>query len=107
MEMRLATAADDGRLLRLAQRDSASVPQGQLVIAEQGAQLLAALSLDTGVAIADPFMPTAATVAALRAWTDPPRPSLLERVRSALTSADHAHGPRLDPTRIPTGSLNE
>ena len=72
LEIRLATPADDERVRRLAERDSAAVPDGPLLIAEVGGDLRAALALDSGAAIADPFAPTAKLVAALRACAEPP-----------------------------------
>jgi hypothetical protein len=50
---------DLGRLERLAQLDSRRVPEGRLLGVEIEGQLLAAISLDTGESIADPFSRTA------------------------------------------------
>ena len=65
--IRAATAADRMALLRLAQRDSAAAPSGTVLIAESRGEIHAALELDGGRAIADPFRPTADLVALLRA----------------------------------------
>jgi hypothetical protein len=67
VELRRASAADAAGLERLAQLDSARVPGGDLLVAAAGGELLAALSLATGEAIADPFVGTAHIVQALRA----------------------------------------
>ncbi len=60
--------ADDHRaLLRLAALDSAVIPAEPLLVAEMDGELSAALSLHDDTSIADPFRPTAAVVALLRA----------------------------------------
>ena len=64
--IRMATAADRSSLERLAQLDSADMPTGATLIAELGERAVAALSLNDGDAIADPFVPTGDIVALLR-----------------------------------------
>ena len=64
--LRLAIAADADRLQTLAQLDSARVPAGEVLIAEVDGRLQAALPLDGGAPIADPFRRTANVVALLR-----------------------------------------
>jgi hypothetical protein len=59
-------AADAGALERVAGRDSATVPEGDLIGAEFDGRLIAALSLQTGQLVADPFSPTAAAALLLR-----------------------------------------
>jgi hypothetical protein len=66
LTLRHATVADDAALTRLAALDSSRVPTGELLVAELDDALVAALSIDTGAVIADPFEPTAAIVDALR-----------------------------------------
>jgi hypothetical protein len=66
LTLRNATVADDAALTRLAALDSSRVPSGELLVAELDGTLVAALSVDTGAAIADPFEHTAAIVDALR-----------------------------------------
>jgi hypothetical protein len=56
--VRLAAAGDEISLERLARLDSASVPTGATLVAEFGGELVAALSLDGGRAIANPFRHT-------------------------------------------------
>ena len=46
--------------------DSASPPTGDVLLAEMGSELWAAVSVDTGAAIADPFRPSADLVDLLR-----------------------------------------
>ena len=59
------TGADQRELERLAGRDSATTPSGDVIAAERDGQLLAAMSLTTGELVADPFLPTAAARTAL------------------------------------------
>jgi hypothetical protein len=65
--IRLAREADLPQLGRLAERDSRPLPDGQLLIAERDGAIQAALSPESGRAIADPFAPTADLVGLLRA----------------------------------------
>jgi hypothetical protein len=66
LTIRMAVARDDAALGRLAQLDSAPAPKRvPMLVAEVGGELRAALSLDGGRAIADPFRPTAELVAIL------------------------------------------
>src|SRR5581483_12038246 len=53
--LRYAGAADAPRLARLAALDSAVAPRGPALVAEVDGQLRAALPLDGGRPIADPF----------------------------------------------------
>jgi hypothetical protein len=53
--LRFASAADEPRLWRLAALDSAAPPHGPALIAEVDGRLRAALPLDGGAPIADPF----------------------------------------------------
>jgi hypothetical protein len=66
LTLRHANAADAAGLSRLAALDSSRVPSGELLVAELDGALVAALSVDTGAAIADPFEHTAAIVESLR-----------------------------------------
>jgi hypothetical protein len=65
--IRSATGADRQELVRLAQRDTATVPREPLLVAEAGGELRAAISLADGRTIADPFSPTADLIDLLRA----------------------------------------
>ena len=66
ISIRLAQAADVPALRRVAGRDSRLLPEGDLLIAEVGGEIQAALSLQTGESVADPFRPTAAMVDLLK-----------------------------------------
>jgi hypothetical protein len=57
--VRFATPQDAEALRRLAVLDSRSVPTGTALVAEADGELLAALPLGEGSALADPFRPTA------------------------------------------------
>ena len=73
IEIRPSRPGDERALIRLAQRDSAPVPSRPLLLAFEGGTLRAALSPATGVAIADPFAPTARLVELLRTQASPAR----------------------------------
>ena len=79
LTIRRATAADASAVRRLAALDSAFPPTGELLLAEMGDELWAALSVDTGAAVADPFRPSRDLVELLRFRA--------ERVRGA----EHPH----------------
>jgi hypothetical protein len=66
LTIRRATAADAFALMRLAAIDSAAPPTGDVLLAEMGDELWAAVSVDTGAAIADPFRPSGDLVDLLR-----------------------------------------
>jgi len=65
--LRCAEAADAAALKRLAQLDSSPPLSGPVLVADRDGELLAAIALDDGRVIADPFRPTAALVELLRA----------------------------------------
>ncbi len=64
--IRLAVAADEAPLRRLAQLDSARPLGGPKLLAEHAGSLVAAVSMADGSAIADPFRMTAETLELLR-----------------------------------------
>ena len=66
ISIRLAAAADVPALRRVAERDSRLLPPGDLLVAEAQGEVQAALSLQTGEFVADPFRPTAAMVELLK-----------------------------------------
>ena len=66
LTIRRATAADAFALKRLSALDSAFPPTGDLLLAEMGSELWAAVSIDTGAAVADPFRPSGDLVELLR-----------------------------------------
>lgn len=63
--IRLAGPEHACQLRRLAERDSARVPAGQLLVALVGHELDAAISVRSGETLADPFKPTSELVALL------------------------------------------
>lgn len=65
--IRVATRFDDAELQRLAALDSARPLRGSVIVAQSDGRIDAALSLEDGRAIADPFRPTAGLVEVLRA----------------------------------------
>ena len=74
--IRPATRGDGAALRHLAQLDSApSVPAGELLVALEGGEMRAAVSVETGDAIADPFRATAEIVKVLRMRADQVEPS--------------------------------
>jgi hypothetical protein len=60
--IRAARGSDGPALRRLAELDSRPVPAGDLLVAETGDEVVAALSVDTGARVADPFRRTADVV---------------------------------------------
>jgi hypothetical protein len=66
LTIRRADASDSGSLVRLAALDSASPPSGDALLAEVGGELWAAVEIDSGAAIADPFRPSGELVDLLR-----------------------------------------
>jgi hypothetical protein len=57
--LRLCRVQDDEALDRLAQLENLPAPRGSHVVAEVGGEVVAALPLGPGSALADPFRPTA------------------------------------------------
>src|SRR4051812_22683745 len=91
--MRAARGSDGGALARLAALDSKPRPRGEVLVAEVDGAVHAALQLDGGLVLADPFRPTAHLVALLQlrageARRLPPRRGLAERL--GLRPAPHA-----------------
>jgi hypothetical protein len=64
--IRLSTAADHDEIVRLATLDSSRPPFGDAALAFVDGELRAAVALDSGDAVADPFHPTAELVELLR-----------------------------------------
>jgi hypothetical protein len=66
LKIRQADPMDEAAIARLAQLDSAEAPTGELLVAENGEDLVAALPLGGGRPVADPFRRTAEAVELLR-----------------------------------------
>ena len=67
LRIRQARHTDAAALEQLASLDSSHAPSGDVLIAEVGDELWAALSLDDGHAVADPLRPSADAVLMLGA----------------------------------------
>jgi hypothetical protein len=80
--LRPATSADSYELERLAALDSARPLDGDVLLAFADGEVRAALSVDSGRAVADPFWPSAELVELLRAAAGE-RPRRLVRRRRA------------------------
>lgn len=70
LTIRPATRDDTVALHHLAVLDSSSPPTGTVLIGEVGSEIWAALDIDSGAAIADPFRPSAEVVDLLRVHAD-------------------------------------
>jgi hypothetical protein len=66
IQIRVARPDDQATLLRLAALDSAPAPRGDALVAIVDGEILAAIALDSGRVIADPFRHTADLVELLR-----------------------------------------
>lgn len=85
--IRLARPSDEQALQRLAELDSRRVPGGEILVAALGDELAAALSLDGGEPVADPFLPASGLVALLGV-----RAQQLRAVNEPYSSSARAHG---------------
>jgi hypothetical protein len=80
--LRPATSADTRDLERLAALDSARPLTGDVLVAAAGGELRAALSVESGRAVADPFWPSGELVDLLRAAAgERPRRHVLRRAQ--------------------------
>jgi hypothetical protein len=59
LTIRLATADDEVSLAHLAELDSSRTPRGAVLVAQVENEIWAALSVDDGHGVADPFRPSA------------------------------------------------
>jgi hypothetical protein len=66
LTLRLAQPDDQPAVRRLAQLDSSRPPSGRVLLAEVGTEPVAALGVETGTVVANPFCRTADVVAMLR-----------------------------------------
>ena len=82
--VRPAQSVDTDDLRRLAALDSARPLTGDVLIAVQSGDVAAAMSLDTGAVIADPFQPTANLVDLLRTAAHPAERRRPRAARSTL-----------------------
>lgn len=91
LTLRRAEPADAAALDRLAELEEATPLTGDILLAERGGAVVAALSPADGRAIADIFVPTAGAVKLLRDWAAEVRPPITPR---------RARRPRLASLRI-------
>ena len=70
LTIRRASGSDGVALHRLAALDSSSAPRGDVLVAEVGAELWAAVEVESGAAVADPFRPSGDLVELLRFRAD-------------------------------------
>lgn len=70
IKIRQATSADEFELRRLAALDDSRTLRGRVLLAEEAGEIRAALSIETGRAVANPFAPTADLVEMLRLQRD-------------------------------------
>lgn len=89
LTFRHVAPSDVEALRRLAELDSSRVPTGEVLVADVGGELWAAISVDDGHMIADPFRPTR------------PHVALLEQRARQLRRGARAHRPRLTRFRRP------
>lgn len=66
LTVRTATARDADSLRLLAALEGVNMPRGEVLVAQLGGDVVAALPLDGGRAIADPFRPSAELVDVLK-----------------------------------------
>ena len=82
--IRPAAPADAGAVARIAALDSAPLPAGELLLGLVDDEPWAVLSLSSGVAVADPFRPSAQVVALLRERARPLRYPASNSARRSL-----------------------
>jgi hypothetical protein len=69
--VRPARSVDSADLAKLAALDSAAPLTGDVLLAVSGGEVAAAMSLDTGAVVANPFVPTSHLVELLRTAARP------------------------------------
>jgi hypothetical protein len=70
LTIRRASGSDGDALDDLAALDSSAAPRGDVLVAEVGSELWAAVEVESGAAVADPFRPSADLVELLRFRAD-------------------------------------
>lgn len=81
--VRLAGPEDEGAIRRIASLDARKAPEGRVLVAEADGEIIAALAIDGGHAVADPFRWTSDVVA------------LMEMRAEQLAAADQAAVPAI------------
>ena len=88
--VRRAGSSDREALLQLAELDSASSPRGPVIVGEVDGELRAAIELESGRAIADPFHPTAELVTLLQARARQLQATRHRSLRLVARTPDHS-----------------
>jgi hypothetical protein len=98
LTLRPAGPGDKAEVARVAELDSRRPPTSPTMVAELDGRLVAAISLDDGAVVADPFEPTADIVHALRLRREqlsrPPRRVRATRASRLLRTGRPAVAPR-------------
>ncbi len=101
--IRAARDDDEPGLVRVAQLDSRSLPAGRLLVAEVDGELVAAVSLDDGASVANPYRPTAAIVRLLELRAQQPRsPGAIRRAARTVRWKTFARRDLVDA--VPAGT---
>jgi hypothetical protein len=82
--IRTAREADMREIARVAGRDTHELPEGTLLVAKVGSDVRAAISLDNGAVIADPFHRTT---------------ELVQMLKIRASAGQHTHRARIAPRR--------
>ncbi len=90
LTIRTASEHDGLAIHRLAAIDSSSAPSGEVLLAEVGPELWAAVEIGSGAAIADPFRPSGDLVDLLRLRAERIRGSERSARRSLTRLLPHA-----------------
>jgi hypothetical protein len=90
LTIRRAAGADESAVRRLSALDSAFPPTGDVLLGEVDGELWAALSIDTGHAVADPFRPSGDLVDLLQFRADRLAGEARGRGRARLHLLPHA-----------------
>ena len=108
--IRHSTSGDRAGVEELAELDGRPAPVGETLLAEVDGKLWAAVGVDDGAAVADPFRPTADVVWLLQIRAEQERAAASEdRAGIAQPAADPRHLVRMRPdigrfpTRTPVG----
>ena len=105
LTIRVAQPADARSLRRLAERDSASVPAGELLVGIVDDQMRAAVSIAGGERISDPFHPTLELVGLLSERAGQLRGKRRGGLRSRLGRRLGSRRPRASISPQPAGTL--
>jgi hypothetical protein len=104
LTIRMERTEDERSVIRLAQLDSAWPPAGPRLLVVAAGRPLAAISLESGRVIADPFVPSGPLVELLRARAaqlgfSPPRRGLRDRLRHLRPAPAAAAARQAGPVR--------